>query len=115
MELEPLLEDLVNNTPGALACLVVDENGIVISQYHRLAPSDLGLLGAEYTRICSDASKLMNQLNIGKLNECSFSTEKLSIHVSLVNPYFVMLITLQETARGQALFKLRNFGKQLPL
>lgn len=115
MELEPLLEDLVNNTPGALACLVINENGIIISEFHRLTPSDLGILGAEYSRICSDTSKLMNQLNIGNLSECSFSTEKLSIHVSLVNPYFIMLITLQETARGQAIFKLRNLGKQLPL
>src|SRR3990167_6805204 len=99
MDLEPLLENLVNNTPGVLACLIIDENGIIISEFHRLAPSDLGLLGAEYSRICSDASKLMNQLTIGNLNECSFSTEKLSIHVSLVNPYFIMLITLQDTAR----------------
>ena len=115
MQLEPFLEDIVNNTPGALACLVVDANGLTISEYRRLAPSDLGLLAAECSRICSDTSNLMNQLNIGKLSECSFSTEKLTIHISLVNPYFIMLITLRETARGQALFKLRNLGKQLPL
>ncbi|OGQ37014.1 MAG: hypothetical protein A3F16_01650 [Deltaproteobacteria bacterium RIFCSPHIGHO2_12_FULL_43_9] len=115
MQLESFLEDIVNNTPGALACLVVDTNGLTIAEYHRLNPSDPGLLAAEYSRICSDVSSLMNQLNLGKLSECSFSTEKLSIHISLVNPYFIMLITLQETSRGQALFKLRNLGKQLPL
>lgn len=115
MQLEPFLEDTVNNTPGALACLVADANGLIISEYHRLSPSDLGLLAAEYSRICNDALQLMNQLNIGKLSECSFATEKLSIHISLVNPYFIMLITLQETSRGEALYRLRNLGKQLPL
>lgn len=115
MELDTALEEIVRNVNGALACLIVGKDGIVVSEYHRLAPSDLGLLAAEYSRVCGDASNLMNQLSLGNLHECSFSTEKLSLYTHLVNSHFIMLITLQETTRGEALFKLDSLSKKLAM
>src|SRR3990167_5224476 len=113
MEIEKLMQELVKETPGALGSLLIGKEGVTIAEFHRLQPTDLDLLAAEYLRLCQDAARLTTQLNLGTLRETVLTTDRICLYGYFFDSFLLGLLTLTETPRGQALFHLRSYGHLL--
>src|SRR5690242_7147898 len=110
-----ILQEVVEESEGGIAGLVMGFDGITVDQYSRGGgPVDIESVGLEYSVSLKSILAAAQMLNAGATTEISIKTERF---VTLIRPlqddYFVALILSPDGNIGKARFLLRTRSAQL--
>jgi predicted regulator of Ras-like GTPase activity (Roadblock/LC7/MglB family) len=103
------LRDVVDNTEGALAGLLMDFEGIAVESYIKDRESfDIDVVGAEFSVIVKSVRRAIESLEAGGTRELAVQAEKVVTLIRIVNDdYFVALTMKPEGNQGKGRFLLR--------
>jgi predicted regulator of Ras-like GTPase activity (Roadblock/LC7/MglB family) len=104
-----VLQEVVEQTDGALACLIMDFEGIRLDSYVKPGASiDINTVGAEYSVILKSIQQASRLLDAGDAAEVSVATDRVLTLVRIINPsYFVALAITPEGNLGKGRYALR--------
>jgi predicted regulator of Ras-like GTPase activity (Roadblock/LC7/MglB family) len=110
-----LLQEVVENTHGAVAGLLMGFDGIMVDSY---AGEDIGLnvetIGMEYSAVLNQIKQAAEMLDIGKAREVAVQAETLTTVIRLLNDeYFVALAMLPSGNIGKARYLLRTNAEKI--
>ena len=109
---QDLLKDVVHQTEGALAGLVMGFDGISVETYVRgdqEVPFEVENVGMEYSVILKEIAKAAELLDSGSAREISIQAEKFTTIIRLINDdYFVAVTIRPEGNYGKARYLLRT-------
>ena len=105
-----VLQEVVEQTDGALACLIMDFEGIRLDSYVKPGASiDINTVGAEYSVILKSIHKAASMLESGEPTEITIQAGKVTMLIRIVNPTYFVALTLQTDANlGKARYLLRT-------
>lgn len=103
------LRDLVDNTDGGLAGLVMGFDGIAVDSYMKPDNDvDIQTLGMELSVVLKDIQRAVEQLKAGNTREIAIQSERVTTLVRLLNgDYFIALTMRPEGNFGKGRFLLR--------
>src|SRR5262245_7987433 len=82
---QELLKDVVDNTEGGLATLLMDFEGIAVDSYSRPgAPFDITTIGAEYSVVLKAIQRAAHMLEAGDTAEVAIQAEKVTTLIRVV-------------------------------
>ncbi len=112
---QDVLRDVVNQTEGGIAALLMGYDGIPVDKYVRDdATLDVDSIGMEYSVILSQIRKAAEMLDAGNAREVAIQAEKLTTIIRLLNDeYFVAIALKPEGNFGKARFLLRTGATRL--
>jgi predicted regulator of Ras-like GTPase activity (Roadblock/LC7/MglB family) len=103
------LSRISNRIPGARALCLVDGDGIPVESVAADASIDLDLLAAELVARVRTISDDRAGLAIGKVEQLSVVTDRLTVVVSSVGAgYYLLLVLGPEGIYGRARYELRR-------
>ena len=107
---QELLKDVVEQTEGGVASLVMDLDGIALESYSQDdAQFDIKTIGIELSVVLKSIVQAVGMLDAGTTNEVAIMTERLTTLIRLVNEhYFVALSLAPDGNVGKARFLLRT-------
>jgi len=107
---QQLLRDVVEQTEGGVASLVMDLDGIALDRCAKeSAAFDINSVGVELSVVLKSAIQAASMLDAGGTQEVTVVADKLVTLVRLVNDnYFVALSLLPEGNVGKARYMLRT-------
>jgi predicted regulator of Ras-like GTPase activity (Roadblock/LC7/MglB family) len=104
MTLQLILEDLVNQAPGAISAILADWEGEAVVTYSNGDFSDyeVKFVGAHLGILLDRSRELIKRLNIGReTRELFFSHEKFSVITIPVTSEYYVVLTLQPNSRPE--------------
>jgi predicted regulator of Ras-like GTPase activity (Roadblock/LC7/MglB family) len=111
-----ILRDVVENTDGAVASILMGFDGITVESYSGgEATVDMETVGSEYSQVLNQVKTAANMLDMGTAKEVSVQAENLVTVMRLLNnDYFVALAIKPNGNIGKGRFLLRlQSGKLL--
>lgn len=110
-----LLQEVVENTNGAIAGVLMGYDGITVDSY---VGSDVGLnvetIGMEYSVVLNQIKQAAEMLDIGAAREVAVQAETLTTVIRLLNDeYFVALAMLPTGNIGKARYLLRTNAEKI--
>lgn len=110
-----VLRDVVHQTDGGIAALLMGYDGIAVDKYVREDSSlDVDTIGMEYSVILSQIRKAAEMLEAGNAREVAIQAEKLTTIIRLLNDeYFVAVAIKPDGNFGKARFLLRTSATRL--
>ncbi len=105
-----LLEQVVRNTDGGIAALVMGYDGIPVDHYIRDdAPVDVETIGMEFSVILKDVQKATLMLDAGVAQEVAIRAERMTTVIRLVSDQFFLALAISPTGNlGKARYLLRT-------
>jgi len=98
-----ILENIVENTPGAVGAILMGFDGIAIEQHVSEGDDvDLQLVAIEYSNVVKEIRNTAEILGTGKLQEVSVKTGRYYVIIQTVTPDYFVALTLERKG---------NFGK----
>lgn len=115
MNFRQLMQDLVTETPGALACTLMGFDGIPIDSFDSgEAGLDMQALLTELSSLAAIAKGLKNNHPTGELSSLSLDSEAVSAVVRpLTDDYFMAMILSPAGVPGKARFEMRLVAPKL--
>ena len=109
------LANIVDNTPGGLAGLLMDFEGIALETYSRPeAVMDIETVGAEVSVVVKAIQRASEMLEAGETQEVAFKSDRLVTIIRVVNEtYFIALALEPDGNFGKGRFLLRVTAPQL--
>lgn len=111
MIFEEVVQKAVNDTKGAIAAVIMAQDGISLSQYidpELEEPLDLETLGIEYANLLADTNRASEAMKAGPLTELQLSTDRFMTILRVLNEeYFIALIMSPKANLGKGRFLLR--------
>lgn len=109
------LRDLVENTEGGLAGLLMGFDGIAVESYTKTeSETDIQTLGMELSVVLKDMRRSVESLQAGGAREIAIQAEKVTTLVRLLNgDYFIALTLAPEGNFGKGRFLLRLAAPKL--
>ena len=109
------LRNIVENTDGGVAGLIMDSEGISVDVYARDgAPFDITTIGVEYGVLLGSIKKASEMLEAGTASEVAISTDKMiTIIRTLGAEYFLALAISPEGNFGKGRFLMRTAAPKL--
>jgi predicted regulator of Ras-like GTPase activity (Roadblock/LC7/MglB family) len=111
-----ILRDVVENTDGALASILMGFDGITVDSYAgSKARVDMETVGGEYSQVLSQIKQASQMLEMGATSEVAVQAENMVTVMRLLNDeYFVALALEPQGNIGKGRFLLRlQAGKLL--
>ena len=107
---QELLKDVVDNTEGGLATLLMDFEGIAVDSYTRPgAPFDITTIGAEFSVVLKAIQRAGQMLEAGDTAEVAIQAEKVTTLIRVVNDSYFVAFSLSPDANiGKARYLLRT-------
>ena len=104
-----LVEKAVQNTPGALAALLMGLDGISLANYMKPdANVEMEVIGVEYATLLGEIRKACDILESGDVREFTVMTDKFVVIVrSVSSDYFLALALGPDGNIGKGRFVLR--------
>ena len=113
MPLRETLKDIVEKVEGAVAAVIMANDGISIDEYVvDEAGFDLQLLTVEYARGLEEVSRAAEVISIGVMEEVSITSSRLFVVIRVLNDdAFIMLVMTRDgnTGKGRHLLRLKSF------
>lgn len=111
-----ILRDVVENTDGALASILMGFDGITVDSYSGSKASvDMEVVGSEYSQVLKQVQQAASMLEMGTAKEVAVQAENMVTVMRLLNDeYFVALAMKPNANIGKGRFLLRlQSGKLL--
>jgi predicted regulator of Ras-like GTPase activity (Roadblock/LC7/MglB family) len=111
-----ILRDVVENTDGALASILMGFDGITVDSYSSgKASVDMETVGSEYSQVLMQVKQAASMLDMGTAKEVAVQAENMVTVMRLINDeYFVALAMRPDGNIGKGRFLLRlQSGKLL--
>ena len=107
---QELLKDVVDNTEGGLATLLMDFEGIAVDSYSKPgSPFDITTIGAEFSVVLKAIQRAAQMLEAGDTAEVAIQAEKVTTLIRVVNDsYFVAFSLAPDANIGKARYLLRT-------
>ena len=107
---QALLKEVVDNTEGGLASLLMDFEGIAVDSYSKPdAPFDITTIGAEFSVVVKSIQRAGQMLEAGETAEVAIQAEKMTTLIRVVNDsYFVAFSMKPDANLGKARYMLRT-------
>ena len=105
-----VLREVVDNTEGAIASLLMGFDGITVDAYHlgEAPQPNIETVGMEYTAVLSQIRQAAEMLDIGACREVAVQTEGMTTIIRLINDDYFAAVTLRPGGNyGKARFQLR--------
>jgi predicted regulator of Ras-like GTPase activity (Roadblock/LC7/MglB family) len=114
MSFADILQDIVNDTDGALGAVLVGMDGIPVEEFSRSADLDLQSMTVEYATLLKEIEKGSQSVQLGTTKEVAIIAEKAVILIRrLNNEYFLALIIAPDGNFGKGRFLLRMSASKL--
>jgi len=105
------LKDVVENTEGAIAGLLMDVEGIPLEAYVKegtTAPFDIEVVGAEFSVIVKSVQRTVESLEAGTTREVSVQAERVVTLIRVLNDEYFLALALNPTGSiGKGRYMLR--------
>jgi predicted regulator of Ras-like GTPase activity (Roadblock/LC7/MglB family) len=111
-----ILREVVENTDGALASILMGFDGITVDSYAGdKSQVDMETVGSEYSQVLTQIKQAAQMLEMGTANEVAVQAENMVTLMRLLNDeYFVALALTPQGNIGKGRFLLRlQAGKLL--
>jgi predicted regulator of Ras-like GTPase activity (Roadblock/LC7/MglB family) len=107
---QAVLKEVVENTEGGLATLLMDFEGIAVDSYSKPgAPFDITTIGAEFSVVLKSIQRAAEMLDAGQMGEVAIQSEKVTTLIRVLNgSYFVAFSMSPEANLGKARYMLRT-------
>lgn len=112
---QAVLKEVVENTEGGVATLLMDFEGIAVDSYSKPnAPFDIQTIGAEFSVVIKSIQRAAQMLEAGPAAEVAIQAEKMITLIRVVNDtYFVAFSMSPDANLGKARYMLRTRLPQL--
>lgn len=109
------LRDLVENTEGGLAGLLMDSSGITLESYAKGdSPFDINAIGIEFGVVIGQIKRAAEMLEAGNANEIAVGTDRLiTIIRTLGETYFLALALTPSGNFGKGRYLMRTAAPKL--
>ena len=106
---QAVLKEVVENTEGGLATLLMDFEGIAVDSYSKPgAPFDITTIGAEFSVVLKSIQRAAEMLEAGAMGEVAIQSEKVTTLIRVINEsYFVAFSMSPDANLGKARYLLR--------
>ena len=110
-----VLQEVVDNTEGGIAGLLMGFDGIPVDQYVRdEGDIDVETVGMEFSVIVKGVKEAAEMLEAGKAEEVAIRAERLITVIRLLNDEYFIAVTLKPSGNfGKARFLLRTRAPKL--
>ncbi|AUX23154.1 hypothetical protein SOCEGT47_036730 [Sorangium cellulosum] len=107
---QALLKEVVENTEGGIATLLMDFEGIAVDSYSKPgAAFDITTIGAEFSVVLKSIRRAAEMLDAGNAAEIAIQAEKVTTLIRVVNDsYFVAFSMSPDANIGKARYLLRT-------
>ena len=107
---QAVLQEVVDNTEGGLATLLMDFQGVAVDSYSKPnAPFDITTIGAEFSVVIKSIQRASHMLEAGNTAEVAIQAEKLITLIRVVNEsYFVAFSMTPDANLREARYMLRT-------
>src|SRR4051794_11029291 len=107
---EHVLKEVVENTEGGLASLLMDFEGIAVESYSKPeANFDITTIGAEFSVVVKSIQRAAEMLEAGETAEVAIQAEKMVTLIRVVNATYFVAFSLSPGANlGKARYMLRT-------
>lgn len=115
MSFRELLQQVVQNVDGAVACSLMGVDGIEVDSHHLDQPGlDVRTLLVEYSSLFRIAHEAAAAHQAGPVTELSVLTERLLMVARFVSPEYFMVVALKPDGNfGKARFMMRVTAPKL--
>jgi len=114
---KPILREIVENTDGALASILMGLDGIAVESYARPQTHpevDVESVGSEYSQVLPQIKQAAQMLEMGSAQEIAIQAENMVTVLRLLNDeYFVALALAPHGNIGKGRFLLRVQASKL--
>ena len=111
-----ILRDVVENTDGALASILMGFDGITVESYSGGKGSiDMETVGSEYSQVLSQIKQASQMLDLGAAKEVAVQAENLVTVMRMLNDEYFVALALKPSGnvgKGRFLLRLQS-GKLL--
>jgi predicted regulator of Ras-like GTPase activity (Roadblock/LC7/MglB family) len=111
-----ILREVVENTDGALASILMGFDGITVDSYTGAQSTvDMETVGGEYSQVLMQIKQASQMLEMGAANEVAVQAENMTTLIRLLNEEYFVALAIEPTGNvGKARFLLRlQAGKLL--
>ena len=110
-----VIRKAVEETPGAVAGLIMGSDGISLAYHTRPdAEIEMEVVGIEYAGLLSEVRKVSEILESGEVQEVTVSTDRYVVIMRNVTPeYFLALALVPQGNIGKGRFMLRIQGPEV--
>lgn len=107
---QTVLKDIVDNTEGGIAGLLMDFEGIAVDSYSKEASDfDINVIGAEFSVVVKSIARATEMLEAGEPAEVAIQAEKVTTIIRVINDtYFVAFSMSPDANIGKARYMLRT-------
>ena len=107
---QDVLQEVVENTRGATAGLLMGYDGIALETYvSGDAATSIETVGMEYSVVLSQIQQASEMLEVGTTEEVAMHAESMTTVVRLLNPEYFIAVTLAPGGNsGKARYLLRT-------
>jgi predicted regulator of Ras-like GTPase activity (Roadblock/LC7/MglB family) len=111
-----ILRDVVENTDGALASILMGFDGITVDSYSGgKASVDMETVGSEYSQVLNQVKQAASMLDMGTAKEVAVQAENMVTVMRLLNDEYFVALALKPSGnigKGRFLLRLQS-GKLL--
>jgi len=101
------LQKIVETTPGAIAAIFMDGDGIAIEQHMAESDIDIEIVGAEFSVRFKSLQSAARALELGGINDMTIKTDEATLVVRFLGEYYVVLVLRPEGLTGKGRYQLR--------
>ncbi len=101
------LQKIVETTPGAIAAVFMDGDGIAIEQFASTADVEVEMVAAEFSVRFQSLREAARTLELGGVNEMTIKMDEATVVVRFLGEYYVVLVLRPEGLTGKGRYKLR--------
>lgn len=104
-----ILREVVENTDGALASILMGFDGITVDSYTgEKSKVDMETVGSEYSQVLMQIKQASQMLDMGTANEVAIQAENMITLMRLINDEYFVALAIEPTGNlGKARFLLR--------
>ena len=104
-----VLQDVVDNTDGGVAGLLMGFDGITVDQYVREDGGEIEAVGMEFSVILKRIREAAEMLEVGVADEVAIRAERMTMVIRMLNTEYFVAVTLKPSGNlGKARFLLRT-------
>ena len=110
-----ILREVVENTDGAVASILMGFDGITVDSYVDDASGiDMETVGSEYSQVLTQIRQAAQLLEMGSAREVAVQAENMTTLMRLLNDEYFVALAMQPTGNlGKARFLLRMQAAKL--
>lgn len=107
---QSVLREVVENTEGGLASLLMDFEGITVDSYAKPESAfDINNIGAEFSVVIKSIQRAAEMLEAGGTSEIAIQAEKVTTLIRVVNETYFVAFSMSPSANiGKARYMLRT-------